>query len=59
MSARWIIAESIYDELLKSQNYIKLVIPAKAGIQSFQDVLDFGFRLGDIPKGLLQKHHSF
>jgi hypothetical protein len=31
----------------ESRNFIKLVIPAKAGIQLFQNVLDPGFRRGD------------
>jgi hypothetical protein len=30
------------DELVKSRNSIELVIPAKAGIQLFQDVLNPG-----------------
>ena len=38
------------DGLVKSQNSIKFVIPAEAGIQLFQDVLDPGFRRGDDPK---------
>jgi len=39
-----------FDELAKSRNHMKFVIPAKAGIQFFQDVLDPGFRRGDAPK---------
>jgi hypothetical protein len=35
------------DEFVKSRNSIKFVIPAEAGIQLFQDVLDPGFRRGD------------
>jgi hypothetical protein len=35
------------DELVKSQIGTVSVIPAKAGIQLFQDVLDPGFRRGD------------
>ncbi|MCX5912325.1 MAG: hypothetical protein NTV04_10380 [Deltaproteobacteria bacterium] len=33
------------------------VIPAKAGIQLFQDVLDPGFRRGDDPSDFLRDHH--
>jgi len=39
----WIL---LFDDLAKSRNSIKIVIPAKAGIQLFQDVLDPGFRRG-------------
>jgi hypothetical protein len=35
------------DELVKNRNSAKFVIPAKAGIQLFQDVLDPGVRRGD------------
>jgi hypothetical protein len=35
------------------------VIPAKAGIQFFQDVLDPGFRRGDASKEFLRVHHFF
>ena len=38
------------DEFVKSRNSIEIVIPAKAGIQLFQDVLDPGFRRGDDPR---------
>ena len=34
-------------EFVKSRNPKKFVIPAKAGIQLFQDVLNPGFRRGD------------
>jgi hypothetical protein len=44
------------DELVKSHNFIELVIPAKAGIQLFQDVLDPGFRRGDAPRDFLRDH---
>ena len=37
------------DELVKSRNSIKFVIPAKAGIQLFQDVLDPGAYPGHDP----------
>jgi hypothetical protein len=36
-----------FDEVVKSRNSIEFVIPAKAGIQLFQHVLDPGFRRGD------------
>jgi hypothetical protein len=45
-----------FDELVKSRNSIEFVIPAKAGIQLFQDVLDPGFRRGDDPKDFLRDH---
>jgi hypothetical protein len=37
----------IIDDLVKSRNLPDFVIPAKAGIQLFQYVLDPGFRRGD------------
>jgi arginase family enzyme len=37
------------DELVKSRNSIEFVIPAKAGIQLFQDVLDPGACPGPDP----------
>jgi hypothetical protein len=46
------------DELVKSRNFIEFVIPAKAGIQLFQDVLDPGFRRGDAPRDFLRDHQS-
>jgi hypothetical protein len=45
-----------FDELVKSRNSIEFVIPAKAGIQLFQDVLDPGFRRGDAPRDFLRDH---
>jgi hypothetical protein len=45
-----------FDELVKSRNSIEFVIPAKAGIQLFQDVLDPGFRRGDDPNDFLRDH---
>jgi hypothetical protein len=45
-----------FDELVKSRNSIEFVIPAKAGIQLFQDVLDPGFRRGDAPRDFLRLH---
>jgi hypothetical protein len=46
------------DELVKSRNSIVFVIPAKAGIQLFQDVLDPGFRRGDAPRDFLRDHQD-
>jgi hypothetical protein len=46
------------DEFVKSRNSIECVIPAKAGIQLFQDVLDPGFRRGDDPRDFLQDHQA-
>jgi hypothetical protein len=44
------------DGFVKSRNSIEFVIPAKAGIQLFQDVLDPGFRRGDAPSDFLREH---
>ena len=46
------------DEFVKSRNSIEFVIPAKAGIQLFQAVLDPGFRLGDDPRDFLRVHQD-
>jgi len=46
------------DELVKSRNSIEFVIPAKAGIQLFQDVLDPGFRRGDDWRDFLRVHQT-
>jgi hypothetical protein len=46
------------DGLVKSRNSIEFVIPAKAGIQLFQDVLDPGFRRGDAPRNFLRNHQE-
>jgi hypothetical protein len=46
----------LFDDLVKSRNSIHCVIPAKAGIQSFPDVLDPGFRRGDDPRNFLRVH---
>lgn len=35
---------------------MKFVIPAKAGMRLFQEVLDPGFRRGDDPKDFLRDH---
>jgi hypothetical protein len=45
-----------FDELVKSQKTGFSVIPAKAGIQLFQGVLDPGFRRGDDPKDFLREY---
>jgi hypothetical protein len=41
------------DKLVKSRNSAKFVIPAKAEIQLFQNVLDPGVRRGDDPRDFL------
>jgi len=46
------------DELVKSRNSIEFVIPAKAGIELFQHVLDPGFRRGDDPRDFLRDHQD-
>jgi hypothetical protein len=43
---------------VKSQNSTKFAIPAKAGIQLFQNVLDPGFRRGDDLNDLLRDHQE-
>jgi hypothetical protein len=45
-----------FDDLVKSRNSIESVIPAKAGIQLFQYVLDPGFRRGDASRDFLLDH---
>jgi hypothetical protein len=45
-----------FDGLVKSQKVAFSVIPAKAGIQLFQIVLDPGFRRGDDPRDFLRDH---
>jgi hypothetical protein len=53
-----------FDELVKSGNSLKFVIPAKAGVQSFQVILnpgacpghDPGFAAGDNQRGSLRDH---
>ena len=47
---------SNFDEFVKSRNFLEYAIPAKAGIQLFQDVLDPGFRRGDDKSDLLRDH---
>jgi hypothetical protein len=42
------------DGLVKSQKTPSSVIPAKAGIQEYQELLDPGFRRGDGLEGFLQ-----
>ena len=44
------------NDFVKSRNFIKFVIPAKAGIQLFQGVLDPGFRRGDASRDFLRDH---
>jgi hypothetical protein len=44
------------DELVKSRSFPLSVIPAEAGIQSFQAVLDPGVRRGDDMKDFLRVH---
>ncbi|MCX5919291.1 MAG: hypothetical protein NTX30_21770, partial [Deltaproteobacteria bacterium] len=51
-----IFHHSNFDDLVKSRNSIEFVIPAKAGIQLFQDVLDPGFRRGDALRDFLRDH---
>jgi hypothetical protein len=57
--AFFIIFLTKFDELVKSRNSIEFVIPAKAGIQLFQDVLDPGFRRGDAPRDFLRDHQIY
>jgi hypothetical protein len=57
MTRLWTFYEIIkVDELVKSHKTGFPVIPAKAGIQLFQDVLDPGFRRGDDPRDFLRDH---
>jgi hypothetical protein len=51
-----ILGSSKFDELVKSPKALFSVIPAKAGIQLFQDVLDPGFRRGDDAEVFLRDH---
>jgi len=44
------------DELVKSRKSPFSVIPAKAGIQEYQGLLDPGFRRGDGSEDFLRKH---
>jgi hypothetical protein len=46
------------DAFVKSQDLGFPVIPAKAGIQCFQEVLDPGFRRGDAMEDFLRDHQS-
>jgi hypothetical protein len=46
--------ENKLDGFIKRRNSIEGIIPAKAGIQLFQDVLDPGFRRGDNPRDFLR-----
>jgi hypothetical protein len=54
MPLRWI---GIFDGFVKSQKTPFSVIPAKAGIQEQQGVLDPGFRRGDDFGDFLRKPH--
>jgi hypothetical protein len=57
MTRLWTFYEIIkFDGLVKNRNSIEYVIPAKAEIQLFRDVLDPGFRRGDAPRDFLQDH---
>ena len=47
-----------FDGLVKSRNSIEFVIPAKAGIQLFQDVLDPGVRRGDDQRDFLRDYQE-
>jgi hypothetical protein len=49
--------KTTFEDLVKSRNSIEFVIPAKAGIQLFQGVLDPGFRRGDASRDFLLVHH--
>ena len=49
--------ETKVDGFVKSQKLAFPVIPAKAGIQLFQVVLDPGFRRNDDPRDFLRDHH--
>jgi hypothetical protein len=44
------------DEPVKSRQIPFFVIPAEAGIQLFQNVVDSGFRRGDDPIDFLRNH---
>ena len=46
------------DEFVKSQKPGFSVIPAKAGIQLFQHILDPGFRRGDDLRDFLRDHQD-
>jgi hypothetical protein len=50
--------ENKLDGFVRRRNFIECVIPAKAGIQLFQDVLDPGFRRGDGPREFLRNHQG-
>ena len=53
---KWEFYSYNFDDLVKSQISIEFVIPAKAGIQLIQAVLDPGFRRGDDPSDFLRIH---
>jgi hypothetical protein len=54
----YLIAGVIIDELVKSRQIPFSVIPAEAGILSFQAVLDPGVRRGDDMKDFLRLHNN-
>jgi hypothetical protein len=45
-----------FDDFVISRNSIEFVIPAKAGIHFFQEVLGPGFRRGDASRDFLRDH---
>jgi len=47
------------DGFVKSRNSIEFVIPAKAGIQLLQKILDPGFRRGDASMDCLRDHQKW
>jgi hypothetical protein len=55
-NAKMLPKKNKIDDRVKSRNSIEFVIPAKAGIQLFQDVLDPGFSRGDGLFGFLRSH---
>jgi hypothetical protein len=59
LADRWSLkAEiSIFDSLVKSRKWPLFVIPAKAGIQCFQMLMDSGFRRSDGLSDFLRIHH--
>jgi len=47
------------DELVKSLKSVFFVIPAEAGIQYFQQVIDSGFRRSDDVSDFFRSHESW
>jgi len=58
LSCRFHSKSAKLDELVKSLKMLFFVIPAKAGIYLFQDVLDPGVRRGDNGRDFLRIHQS-